>query len=132
MATLREYVDRSQYLETLAIGVPALVMDMETGEILFATRPLEEMFGYRMCGELIGKTIEALIPERLAEKHKAHRSAYASNPEPRLMGSQLTLYGRQRDGTEFPVEVTLTPVAMQPQQRRVVVAAVANLTARKE
>jgi two-component system, cell cycle sensor histidine kinase and response regulator CckA len=66
-------------------------------------------FGYTL-DELIGEKIEVLLPERLADRHVTHRSAFIAHPVARPMGIGLDLAGRRRNGTEFPVEISLSPV----------------------
>ncbi|KKL26783.1 hypothetical protein LCGC14_2391780, partial [marine sediment metagenome] len=79
------------------------------GRIAFASAAAERMFGYGP-GELDGQAIETLVPERSRDEHVGHRTDYASHPEPRPMGKGLTLAGRRKDGTEFPVEISLSPL----------------------
>ena len=67
-----------------------------------------ELFGYE-AEELINKKIEVLIPTRYAQRHVGHRIDYAHHPHPRNMGGNIELYARRKDGTEFPVEVSLSP-----------------------
>jgi PAS domain S-box-containing protein len=70
----------------------------------------EALFGYTR-DELIGQGVEMLVPERQRPQHHLHRESFHSRPKIRRMGSGLDLYGRRRDGSEFPVEISLSPVA---------------------
>ena len=79
------------------------------GVIAAASTRLEVMFGYSP-GELHGLPVESLVPARLHDAHRRHRSAWARSPSPRPMGSGLRLAGLRKDGTTFPVRVGLTPV----------------------
>jgi PAS domain S-box-containing protein len=88
---------------------PTLIVD-GTGTILFASSQIEPVFGYEP-GELVRTKIEALIPKRFHQRHPSLFSAYFSAPTPRPMGAGLELYAQRKDGTEFPVEISLSPVS---------------------
>jgi PAS domain S-box-containing protein len=79
------------------------------GRIVLVNARTEKMFGYARA-ELIGQAVEALIPGRLRERHVAHRGTYMAAPRTRSMGQGLDLAGLKKDGTEFPVEVSLSYV----------------------
>jgi two-component system, cell cycle sensor histidine kinase and response regulator CckA len=87
------------------------------------------MFGYTR-EELVGQLVETLLPERLRNSHQRHRAAYAKDPHARPMGLGMELFGRRKDGTEFPVEVSLGPLASQG--RTLVSATVVDITERKK
>ncbi|MDJ0941557.1 MAG: ATP-binding protein [Woeseiaceae bacterium] len=87
----------------------AMVFVDESGTISFANRQVESMFGYEP-DELVGQPVELLLPKRLRNKHEGYRGAFASEPRRREMGAGLELFGLRRDGTEFPVEISLSPV----------------------
>jgi PAS domain S-box-containing protein len=76
----------------------------------------------------LGRSVEELLPERLRQVHRAHRKRYRAEPRVRSMGADLTLFGRRRDGSEFPVEVSLSPMKTDDGLR--VVAAVRDITVR--
>lgn len=78
-----------------------------TGRIVRINHRAEDMFGYDR-GELVGQPLETLLPERLAQAHVRHRTAFFATPRSRPMGAGLNLFGRRRDGTEFPLEVSLS------------------------
>jgi PAS domain S-box-containing protein len=82
----------------------------QQGVIIQVNSQAEALFGYTR-DELIGQSVEMLVPERQRAQHHQHRDSYYSRPKIRRMGSGLDLYGRRRDGTEFPVEISLSPVA---------------------
>ncbi|HEX5060867.1 MAG TPA: PAS domain S-box protein, partial [Kofleriaceae bacterium] len=86
-----------------------MVVCDQSGTIVLVNAETERMFGYAR-DELIGKRIEALIPERLRARHEGHVSGFASAPRLRPMGSGLELHGRHKDGHEFPVEISLSPI----------------------
>jgi PAS domain S-box-containing protein len=111
-------------------GAPnAMIMVDSTGVISFANGPAATVFGYSHS-ELIGCTIETLIPERFRGQHPGHRKVFFSNPSQRAMGAGRDLFGRRRDGSEFPVEVGLNPI--RTAQGLFVLASVIDITARKQ
>ena len=87
----------------------AMVIVDNHGVIRLVNAQTEEMFGYGR-GELIGRPVEILLPERFRAEHPGHRLAYAATQQTRPMGVGLELYGLRRDGGEFPVEVSLSPL----------------------
>jgi PAS domain S-box-containing protein len=93
-------------IESAAEGI--LIVD-ERGHILVANGQVEEMFGYAQ-GALVGQPMETLLPEGLRERHVAHRAGYVAEPRVRPMGRGLDLAGRRRDGSEFPLEISLSHV----------------------
>jgi PAS domain S-box-containing protein len=99
----------------------------DQGEILLVNRQLEELFGYAR-DELIGQPVEALIPEGARPAHRAHRARFRAAPTTRPMGVGLQLLGRRKDGTAFPVEISLSPLDTDDGLR--VVAAVRDITER--
>lgn len=85
-----------------------LVCDAE-GRITLVNREVERLFGYPR-DELVGQTVELLIPERFRPEHPAHRQSYVNQARVRPMGAALSLRGRRKDGSEFPVEISLSPL----------------------
>src|SRR5438093_9377155 len=85
-----------------------LIVDQE-GRIVLANGQAERLFGYTRA-ELLGQPHDLLVPAGIREAHSAHRSDYASHPRTRPMGAGLDLMGRRKDGTEFPVEISLSPL----------------------
>jgi PAS domain S-box-containing protein len=104
-----------------------MVMADQEGRILLVNRQLEEQFGYERS-ELLGKSVEELLPDQLRQAHRAHRTRYAAEPRTRPMGTQLALLGQRKDGSSFPVEVSLSP--LHSESGLLVVAAVRDITAR--
>jgi len=98
------------------------------GSILFANRQVSAVFGYSH-DEVIGLPIEYLMPARFGSRHVGHRLRYLANAHVRPMGAGLDLYARRRDGTEFPVEISLSPIESDGQ--RLVAAAIRDVTDRK-
>jgi PAS domain S-box-containing protein len=105
-----------------------LVVDQD-GVIEFANHRLEEMFGYS-SGELARQPYDMLIPERYRESHNKFHDAFMRQPEPRDMGKGLDLFGRRKDGTDFPVEISLSPVKVD--SKVMVTAIVRNISERKK
>lgn len=100
----------------------------QQGTIVLANPSMAKLFGYQE-EELVGKPVEILIPTRLAHKHVEHRNQYHQNPNPRSMGFGLELFGLKKDGTELPVEVSLSP--FKSSEGSFVVAFVVDNTFRK-
>jgi PAS domain S-box-containing protein len=93
-------------LETATQGIVSVD---EHGTIVTANRALETMFGWAP-GELIGQSVERLIPPPFRDVHARHRADYLTAPRPRMMGADFNLLGHRKDGTMFPIEVTLNHV----------------------
>ena len=85
-----------------------LLLVNQKGDIVQVSPAIHKFFGYNE-DELLGKKIEILIPHRFQHNHLQHRSQFNANPHPRSMGVGLDLFGRKKDGSEFPVEVSLSP-----------------------
>ncbi|HZG01881.1 MAG TPA: PAS domain S-box protein, partial [Chitinophagales bacterium] len=101
----------------------------EDGDIIRINPSAERLFGYR-SGELLNRKIEALVPRKLAGRHEEYRTKYKQNPHARSMGAGIDLYGRKKDGTEFPVEVSLSPYASA--NGKFVIAFIVDITQRKQ
>jgi PAS domain S-box-containing protein len=99
-----------------------------SGTIVLANRQAYVLFGYAPP-DLVGRSVEVLLPEALRAAHTAHRDAYARAPRTRPMGSGLDLLARRQDGSEFPVEISLSPMATP--EGVVIIAAVRDITERK-
>ena len=93
----------------LDLSPDATVVVDANGIIVFANAQIEQTFGYQ-AGEIVGSSIETLLPERFWAAHPKHRERFALQPKPRPMGAGLSLYGRHKSGHEFPVEISLSPV----------------------
>jgi len=105
-----------------------VVVDAE-GTIVFANTQVERTFGYAP-NELAGQPVETLLPSRFRAKHPEHRTRFATRPKPRPMGEGLQLFGQHKDGREFPVEISLSPV--ESAGGPLVVAAVRDATIRRD
>jgi formate hydrogenlyase transcriptional activator len=97
-------------LENLfAFSPDAIFVTEPSGAIRAANPRAAELFGYTQT-ELMGMTIEALVPERFRRQHPAHRENYHAHPRARQMGAAMNLFGLRKDGTEFPVDIMLKPM----------------------
>src|ERR1700680_931741 len=107
--TMVEVLLSSDLLETLPDAVVAVDGD---GTIVQVNSQAQDLFGYDR-DELIGQKIEMLVPERYRRQHHHHRDKCVQTPKTRRMGADLDLYGKRRNGTEFPVEISLSPVSTE-------------------
>ncbi|HTZ99757.1 MAG TPA: sigma 54-interacting transcriptional regulator [Candidatus Aquilonibacter sp.] len=106
----------------------AMVIVDVGGKIVFANSQAERIFGYSPR-ELWGQPVEVLIPERIRPLHARHRTEYTAEPHTRPMGMGLELRGRRRDGSTFPVEISLSPIKNGGE--RFVASAIRDITERK-
>ena len=107
----------------------AMVVANRDGRIVLVNKRAQRLFGYRP-EELIGQPIELLAPERFRRRHAAQRADYSTAPRVREMGSGLELYGRRKDGSEFPVDISLGPV--QTDQGVLIASAIRDMTRQRE
>jgi len=107
----------------------AIVIADEKGRIVEMNAQALRMFGYDR-GELIGKTVETLLPERLWHSHQGHRSGYMKEPHARPMGMGMELLASRKDGTEFPVEISLGPLVTR--EGVLVSSTIVDITGRKK
>jgi protein-histidine pros-kinase len=126
-----ESVRRSEiYFRGLLESAPDGMAIVDSGgRILLVNRESERLFGYERA-ELIGKRIETLVPERYRQYHSGHRDDFFHGPKVRPMGVGLELFGLRKDGSEFPVEISLSP--MQTPDGTVVTAAIRDVSERKK
>jgi PAS domain S-box-containing protein len=106
----------------------AMVIIDADGIIRFTNRQVSALFGYEH-DEIVGQSIEMLMPQRFRVRHVGHRENYVNNVRVRPMGAGLELFGRRRDGTEFPVEISLSPI--EDVGRTLVAAAIRDVSDRK-
>ncbi len=112
-------------LETAAQGLLGVLAD---GRIDLVNRSAEKMFGYHRR-EMLGQPIEMLLPDNLRTRHTRHRRDFFAHPRTRLMGQGLDLFARRKDGTTFPVEISLSHI--EPEDDIVAVAFISDITERK-
>lgn len=97
-------------LRAVLESVPDAVIAADArGTIVLVNRQTEELFGYDRA-DLLGRSVEILMPERFRAAHVAQRNGYFADPRIRPMGANLELWGRRKDGYEFPVEISLSPL----------------------
>jgi PAS domain S-box-containing protein len=101
--------EEKRFENLLEAAPDAIIIVNGAGIIQIINAQTEKMFGY-LRGELVGMPVEILVPHSVHSKHSAHRDAYSQAPQPRSMGAGLNLHGRRKDGTEFPVEISLSPI----------------------
>jgi len=106
-----------------------IIISTDKGNIVMVNPEAERQFGYSK-GELIGKRIETLIPDRYSEEHVQHRKNYYQRPHARHMGAGMDLFAKRKNGTEFPVEISLSSFVTS--EGRFVVSFVIDITQRKK
>ena len=115
-----------QFLEFAPDGIVGVAPG---GDIVLLNKQAEKLFGYRR-EELIGRPVEIVIPRRLRESHPAHRDAYFEEPRRRPMGAGVELFALRKDGTEFPVEISLSSI--EAEEGVLAIAAVRDISDRAE
>jgi PAS domain S-box-containing protein len=107
-ARARAEAAEARFRDFLEVAPDAILLVDDSGTIRLMNGQAEQMFGYARK-ELLGQPLEMLLPERFRAAHVGHRTGYQHSPRTRPMGTGLELFGRRKDGSEFPVEISLSP-----------------------
>ena len=125
--TAREKADE-KFRGLLESAPDAMVIVDEQGMIQLVNSRTEQVFGYPRT-ELLGRAVEMLIPDRYRQRHTEHRAGYFQQPRFRGMGQGLELYGQRRNGEQFPIEISLSP--LHTEDGLLVSSAIRDITDRK-
>jgi PAS domain S-box-containing protein len=115
-------------LSALESAPDAIVIVDSGGTVVFVNHQVQTLFDYP-TEAIVGRPVEMLLPERFRQRHSSHRERFSTDGKFRPMGAGLELFARRRDGTEFPVEISLSPI--RDGSRTLVAAAIRDVTDRK-
>jgi PAS domain S-box-containing protein len=133
MSAIRDITDRKRaevkFKALLEAAPDAMLIVNGRGEIVLVNSQAEKLFRYSRT-ELLNQKIEMLLPQKFRERHLGHRDGFFRDPKVRPMGASLELYGLRKDGTQVPVEISLSP--LETEEGRLVSSAIRDITERKK
>jgi PAS domain S-box-containing protein len=131
-ASIQDAIKRTQsekrFRGLLEAAPDGMVIVDQEGTIIMVNAQMEKLFGYSR-EDVVGERVDLLVPRRFKDVHPFHRAQYGRNPRARPMGADLELYALRKDGTEFPVEISLSP--MESEEEKLIIAAIRDITDRK-
>lgn len=128
--TKNDLEDKERRLRVFVDAFPSgMLIVNHLGNVVFANKLIETLFGYSQL-ELIGQSIDTLVPKRFQQNHARHRVAFLEHPSTRAMGAGRDLFARRKDGSEFPVEIGLNPISTP--DGLMVLSSVVDISARKQ
>ena len=125
---IKRQQNEKRFRGLLEAAPDAMVIVDQEGAIITVNAQTEKLFGYER-EDILGKHVEILVPTRFRDIHPFHRNQYVKNPRVLPIGADLELYGRRKNETEFPVEISLSP--METEEDNLIIAAIRDITERK-